>query len=518
MPDRESPEEVPLTGGRFTEGVVRIGATVRRPTGAHSAFVHHVLRLLEANGVVSVPRLLGVDAQGREVLTYLPGVVPPTLGWRRWRDEQIVAAARIVRGIHDATAGSPVTAGSEVICHGDLSPCNFVFVDDVPRYVIDFDSAYPGSRRSDLAYMAWMWLIGGEDSREAPPLADRLRQLRLLLDAYGLPNRELFAESIQERQRAVKDSMASRGSPTWWVEGEMAFVADNAAAIDAAAHAGDRVEHEGEPGRSPAADPRPRGTPTSPAVDAELPLTGGNWTAGVVRVGDTVRRPRTRGSAFLARLLAHLEEVGYGAAPRYLGVDEQGRDILEFIPGVTTSDPRERDEAAYAAGGRMLRRLHDATAGHPLTGRRGCVIHRDPGPFNTIFRDGLPVAFIDWDGARPGAWMFDLAYLAWTWCIQSSGNVPIEDQARRLRDLRDGYGRGDAEALVRAIIHRQRFIARVAEMLAARPGHDQRYYAHQHRAIDWATADRRLTEQHFDMFVAALSGPRLAAWPSLPSC
>lgn len=236
-PDRSvsADDGIPLTGGHMTQGVVRIGGTVRRPTGAHSAFVHDVLRLLEVNGVASVPRLLDVDAQGQEVLTYLPGWVPPDLGWRRWRDDQVVAAARIVRGIHDATAGAPLTAGSEVICHGDLSPCNFVFVDDLPRSVIDFDAAYRGSRRSDLAYMAWMWLIGDEGSREAPPLADRLRQMRLLLDAYGLPNRERFADAILDRQCAVRRSMASRGSPTWWVENEMSFVAGHENEIDLAA-------------------------------------------------------------------------------------------------------------------------------------------------------------------------------------------------------------------------------------------------------------------------------------------
>jgi aminoglycoside phosphotransferase (APT) family kinase protein len=203
-------------------------------------------------------------------------------------------------------------------------------------------------------------------------------------------------------------------------------------------------------------------------------------------------------------LLTYLQEIGYSSSPRFLGVDEEGRDIFEFIPGEMTTHPSERDEAAYAAGGAMLRHLHEATAGHPLAGARQCVIHGDPGPFNTIFQDGMPRAFIDWDGARPGAWMFDLAYLAWTWCIQSVGRVPVRDQARHLRELRDGYGRGDADTLLRAIVRRQRHIARVSEMLAAQPGHEDHYYAHQQRAIG-ATADRRHTEQHFHRFLSALS-------------
>jgi aminoglycoside phosphotransferase (APT) family kinase protein len=56
----------------------------------------------------------------------------------------------------------------------------------------------------------------------------------------------------------------------------------------------------------------------------------------------------------------------------------------------------------------MLRRLHETTAGHPLADGQECVIHGDPGPFNTIFRDGLPVAFIDWACCRPGRGLDDL--------------------------------------------------------------------------------------------------------------
>ena len=117
----------------------------------------------------------------------------------------------------------------------------------------------------------------------------------------------------------------------------------------------------------------------------------------------------------------------------------------------------------------------------------------------------MPVAFIDWDRARPGAWLPDLAYLAWTWCIQSTGNVPLRDQARHLDQLHRGYGRGDPDALLRAIIDAQLEVARTAEALASRPGKSERYYAHQQRAIEWATADRLLTEEHFDLFVATLS-------------
>lgn len=125
-------------------------------------------------------------------------------------------------------------------------------------------------------------------------------------------------------------------------------------------------------------------------VDEEEALSGGNNSFEVVRVGDTVRRARDSGSGFAARVLTYLETAQYPHAPRYLGLDGRGRDILSYVPGNTTDHPSQRADGAYARGGDMLGRLHEVTAGHPLAAGRECVIHGDPGPFNTIFREGLP--------------------------------------------------------------------------------------------------------------------------------
>jgi hypothetical protein len=103
----------------------------------------------------------------------------------------------------------------------------------------------------------------------------------------------------------------------------------------------------------------------------------------------------------------------------------------------------------------MLRLLHETTAGHRLAAGRDCVRHGDPGPFNTIFWQGLPVAFIDWSSCRPGDRRDDLGYLAWTWCIQSQCHVPIVEQARHLRELRDGYGGIEPENLLDAMMRSQ---------------------------------------------------------------
>ena len=186
----------------------------------------------------------------------------------------------------------------------------------------------------------------------------------------------------------------------------------------------------------------------------EEPLIGGRNTSEVVRAGDTVRRARDPGSAFAARLPGSLDSAGYPYAPRFLGVDDRGRDILTYVPGRTTDHPSQRADGAHARGASMLRELHDPTAGHPLAGGRECVLHGDPGPFNTIFSGGTPVAFVDWTSSRPGGRLDDHGYMAWTWCIQSEGNVPPGAQAAHLRELRDAYGPVPPQALIDAMIPR----------------------------------------------------------------
>jgi hypothetical protein len=56
-------------------------------------------------------------------------------------------------------------------------------------------------------------------------------------------------------------------------------------------------------------------------AEEESPLRGGRSTAGVVRNGDTVRRPVRARAPFEHELLRHLETRGFSGAPRFLGVD-----------------------------------------------------------------------------------------------------------------------------------------------------------------------------------------------------
>jgi hypothetical protein len=154
--DRLTGKEVALKGGVATSGVVRVGATVRRPVKDKSAFVHDVLRHLELRGFDRAPRFLGIDEKGRAMLTYISGTVPQRVGG--FPKQQWVAAARLLRLFHDATADCELKGECEVVCHGDPGPGNCVFRAGMPFALIDFDGAHPGTREEDVAYAAWMWL------------------------------------------------------------------------------------------------------------------------------------------------------------------------------------------------------------------------------------------------------------------------------------------------------------------------------------------------------------------------
>jgi Ser/Thr protein kinase RdoA (MazF antagonist) len=196
--------------------------------------VHRLLRHLEAAGCEAAPRLLGIDDRGREILTFQPGETTTDFRTRTWTSAQITAAARLLRRLHDATAGTPIAGGEETVCHNDFSPLNVTFVDGLPALAFDFDQAAPGPRARDLAYAAWLWLLGAEI---AAPLPHQLSLVRTFLDAYGLDNdhRRNFGQRIVTRveaELAMHERAGRITSPGTWLHQEIAWLKNHAETID----------------------------------------------------------------------------------------------------------------------------------------------------------------------------------------------------------------------------------------------------------------------------------------------
>lgn len=237
----------------------------------------------------------------------------------------------------------------------------------------------------------------------------------------------------------------------------------------------------------------------------EEALDGGNTTPGVVKSGDSVRRPRGRRSVFAARVLRDLNARGYRWAPQYLGVDDEGRDVLSFVEGATTSHPSERDERSYAAVGAMLRELHELTRGTELAAGGECIVHGDPGPFNVVMRGGMPVSLIDWDSTHAGDPLTDVGYAGWTWCIQAAGHVPVAEQARRLSEFANGYDPAlPPDTLLAAVERAQLRIVQIEGRNADDPRLSDARRAHARAAVDWAANDHRVLDENRALFRQAL--------------
>lgn len=236
-------------------------------------------------------------------------------------------------------------------------------------------------------------------------------------------------------------------------------------------------------------------------MDEAVPLTGGRLTQGVVRIGDTVRRKASASSAVTATLLQLLERHGYAGAPRYLGQDEEGRDILTFVEGWVPARFQRWSNNQVAAVGALLRVLHDITHGSTLAAHDDVVCHHDPGPNNFVFRDGVPAVLIDFDTAAPGSRLEDIGYAAWTWCIASKYD-DARRQAEQVRVLVDAYGLSAPQrhAVVDATLEQQtRNVRFWAEASVA--------VTNQQRAerITWSRREHTFTAAHRDVFERLLS-------------
>src|SRR6201987_4407055 len=163
-------------------------------------------------------------------------------------------------------------------------------------------------------------------------------------------------------------------------------------------------------------------------------LTGDGVTQGIVRIEDTVPRPLRPFSLTVQAYLAHLRDAGFASAPLPLGVDEQEREVLSFVPGDRARwlpPPERAGEEVLVALARLIRSLHEASAGWvPPPGavwggtpasagriakRAELVSHRDYYPGNVVFRGGLPVALIDFDLAMPTTRLYDIVNALWYW-------------------------------------------------------------------------------------------------------
>jgi hypothetical protein len=222
----------------------------------------------------------------------------------------------------------------------------------------------------------------------------------------------------------------------------------------------------------------------------EFVLSGGRTTAGVVRIGDSVRRPAGPNAEFVRLLLRHLKTAGFEGAPRYLGCDDANREMLSYISGRVPVELSDYHDGVLHDAARLIRSYHDATLApgdlqfDQIRGP-GIVCHNDLSPCNAVFRDGRPVALIDFDAAAPGSRASDLGYAAWLWLDIGNTERSGPEQKRRLHLFLGAYG-----TTLTATEILQSMLARQSQLMAdgARTGHEAMH--------DWAEKCRSWTVRY----------------------
>ncbi|HVE92308.1 MAG TPA: phosphotransferase [Actinomycetota bacterium] len=181
--------------------------------------------------------------------------------------------------------------------------------------------------------------------------------------------------------------------------------------------------------------------------------------------------------------------MGFTQAPRFLGVDEEGREVLSFIDG-ESGGAGWRQVASIDGLRAMISLLEDyqqAVRGFHLHGPTAwsagvvdldgsqVICHGDFGPWNVVWRDGQAVGLLDWDHARPGDALDDVGYAAQYLvplrsdedCVSLFGYDEPPDRRTRLRVLSDGFTT-TPDAVLRRAVEMQLGTIALVESLADR--------------------------------------------------
>ncbi len=150
----------------------------------------------------------------------------------------------------------------------------------------------------------------------------------------------------------------------------------------------------------------------------EEPLNGGNTAEssfGSAQPCASLQRPST---SAVQVFVMHLRSAGF-QAPEPLGVDNQGRQVWEYIPGSLWHTSKSHTPADLRRVGALIRDLHEAAASFhaPEDARwnrrygrdeHDLVCHNDLAPWNLVCGE-TRWTFIDWDAAAPATRLWDLA-------------------------------------------------------------------------------------------------------------
>jgi hypothetical protein len=164
-----------------------------------------------------------------------------------------------------------------------------------------------------------------------------------------------------------------------------------------------------------------------------------------------VRRPPKGNAAFVHDLLLFLEDQDFPFAPRFLGMDEQGQEILSYLEGeIWPESGSSLPDDLLEQAARAIRSFHDTTAGSRLLQAHEIVAHHDTLTTHYSF-SGWTRALASLTGTMqpPAHGCVSLPNAVYNFVdVSHWANQEASEQARRIHLMCAAYGWDDPTALV----------------------------------------------------------------------
>lgn len=176
-------------------------------------------------------------------------------------------------------------------------------------------------------------------------------------------------------------------------------------------------------------------------------------------INNEVHRPVGHWTQQVHKLLRYLRDQGFYAAPKPLGFDEQGREIMSFIKGEVCHDLLYQNAASLkvlTSAAKLLRTYHDVSQNflnvEPASkdwmlackNPQEVICHGDFALYNLVLDGEQAIGMIDFDAAHPGPRTWDIAYALYRFAPFTNPNNQdgfgnIEDQILRARLFCNAY-------------------------------------------------------------------------------
>ena len=192
--------------------VYKVGNAVIKPKMPWTESIHNYLNFLVNSGFNEVPKIIGLDESGNELLEFIESeYIHP----KPWNDALIKQIGNKLRELHEISKNYKYSRNDKwqnwflhnigdtkkIISHCDIAPWNVITKGNTIIGIIDWEYVGPVDPIMELARVCWLFIqLYDDDVGEKiglPDLTTRAHQLRILLDSYKL--RKSQRKSIIDR-------------------------------------------------------------------------------------------------------------------------------------------------------------------------------------------------------------------------------------------------------------------------------------------------------------------------------